>query len=46
MDIVKGSGLLVFTMTGAHLTEDYKFDKETAAPHFATFQTNTNAPSR
>jgi hypothetical protein len=31
MDIVKGSGLLVFTMTGAHLTEDYKFDKETAA---------------
>jgi hypothetical protein len=46
MDIVKGSGVLVFTMTGAHLTEDYKFDKETAAPHFATFQTNTNAPSR
>jgi hypothetical protein len=31
MDIVKGSGLLVFTMTGAQLTEDYKFDKETAA---------------
>jgi hypothetical protein len=41
MDIVKGSGLLVFTMTGAHLTEDYKFDKETAAPRLSKFPTAT-----